>query len=90
MTVKLELMEYVWLQNINRNPFKYHYGDLNVVPKLLETGLVERGSPVAGGNLVITTLGKEIMRAHSPWLWNESLETFERTPKKKTRKISYH
>lgn len=72
MTVKLELMEIVWLQNIKRNPGQYTrlWTEGQVEADLLKFKLIE----FIDGELFITKAGDEILTQHLPMSSNWSLK----------------
>lgn len=65
MTIKLELMELVWLQNINRQPGHFKLKDQNqYIVSLMETGLVMMR--IIEDGFWITLKGKEVLKRHLP------------------------
>lgn len=75
MTVKLELMEIVWLQNIKRKPGEYSrlWDAGEIQEELLSFGLIEFRKVDDENVLFITKTGDEILRQHLPISSNWSL-----------------
>lgn len=74
MTVKLELMEIVWLQNIKRNPGEYVLLNAeDILTELLRFGLIEYKKIDGETGLFITKAGEEILMQHLPISSNWSL-----------------